>query len=216
MSDHEKTFVPAFNYDFLTPLYDLLSNFLGFGYEERKKIIKLLDLKQNEKLLDVGCGTGSLLIVANKFYPENEIIGIDIDEKILRLAQKKVDEKKLDIKFLRSNADKLPFNNLSFDVVVSTLVFHHLPTIVKKGAIKEIKRILKNNGRFLLVDFGKADNLLIKVLYGLEKILRIKEAGTLKDNIENKIPLFLKQEGFKTKEVAPRYRGMQYLVAEKI
>lgn len=212
----QKDFIPAFNYDFLTPFYDFLTNLLGFGYKEREKIVNLLQLKNSEKLLDVGCGTGTLVIVAKDLHPKNDIIGIDIDQNILRIAQSKTNEKELKIKFINASADKLPFDTSTFDVVVSTLIFHHLPLSVKKGAIKEIKRVLKNNGRFLLVDFGKADGLLLKLLYNLEVWLHIKEAETLKDNVEGVICALLKQEGFKVRYVASKkYNAIEYILATK-
>lgn len=128
--------IPAFNYDFLTPFFDSISNLLGFGYKQRVKIVNLLDLKIGERLLDLGCGTGSLLIVAKSKFPNVDMIGVDVDSKVLEIAEKKIKKENLNIKLIKSSADKLPFPDNSFDVIVSTLVFHHLPTEVKKGALK--------------------------------------------------------------------------------
>lgn len=66
-----------------------------------------------------------------------------------------------------------------------------------------------------MVDFGKAETWLIKSLFAIEEFLRIPEAKTAKDNIEGKIPDFLEKGGFKSREVAPRDRGIQFLLAEK-
>ncbi len=208
----EDQFIPAFSYDFLTPFYDFFVNLL-FGYKERAKIVKLLNLKEGELLLDVGCGTGTLLVVAKKLHPTNKMTGIDIDDRILKYAQKKINKENLDIKIIKASAAKLPFDNSSFDVVVSTFTFHHLPTAVKKQSLKEIKRVLRRGGRFLLIDFGRAEGFWMNFLYALEKLFHIKEADTLKDNIEGKLPLLLKQGGFNVKEVAPKYRGIQHLLA---
>jgi len=145
--------VKAFNYDFLTPFYDTILNLIGFGQGQREKIVRLLNLKPGEKFLDVGCGTGSLLKVARKLHPDNEMVGIDIDKKILEIAKKKLDS--IGITLINTGAENLPFPDNSFDVVVSTLIFHHLPTEIKLKALSEIKRVLKPDGRFLLVDFGK-------------------------------------------------------------
>lgn len=202
-------------FEFLTPFYDTILNLIGFGYKQREKIVKLLNLENGEKLLDVGCGTGTLLIVAKKLNPDIDAIGIDIDEKILKIATEKTKKENLKVSYLNASADRLPFKNSSFDVVVSSLAFHHLPFNIKKGAIFEIKRILKKDGRFLLVDFGKTENFWINVFYQIVKFLRIEEATTLKDNVEGKLPLWLKESGFKTKEVALQYLGIQYILAVK-
>lgn len=82
-------------YEFLTPYYDFILNLIGFRYKQREKIIRLLALKNGEKLLDVGCGTGSLLIVAKKLHPQITAVGIDIDEKILKIAKNKTIKKTL-------------------------------------------------------------------------------------------------------------------------
>lgn len=206
--------VPAFSFDFLTPCYDLALDLIGFGVKQREKIVNLLKLKPDDRLLDLGCGTGSLLVVAKSKYPNVDMAGVDIDSKVLEIAQKKIQKSNLNIKLIKSSADKLPFTDNSFDVVVSTLVFHHLPTDVKKAALKEIYRILKKDGRFLLADFGKLNGFL-KIIYYLEVLFRIPEAKTAKDNVEGKIPEYLKQANFKFKEVLPRNLGIQYLLLSK-
>lgn len=210
-----KKFIPAMNYEFLTPFYDNILNLIGFGYRQRVKIVKLLNLKNGDKVLDVGCGTGSLLIVAKKLNPEIIATGIDIDEKILKIAKNKMQKENLKINFTKTSADKLPFGDSSFDVVVSTLVFHHLSLDVKKRTLEEVKRILKKNGRFLLVDFGKTDNIWINIFYRMVNFLRIEEAATLKDNVNGKLSVLLKQNGFKIKEVALQYLGIQYFLSVK-
>ena len=206
--------VPAFSYDFLTPAYDLLLNLMGFGNEQRSRIVKLLGLKPNEKLLDVGCGTGSLLRVARKEHPETVMTGIDIDQNVLNIAKTKFDKDRLDIKLIKTGAEKLPFETGSIDAVISTLIFHHLPFEIKQQALKEIYRVLKPKGRFLLVDFGKLD-FPLKLIYYLEVLIRMPEAKSAKDNVEGIIPILLKEAGFNFKEVAPSYFGIQYLMSTK-
>jgi ubiquinone/menaquinone biosynthesis C-methylase UbiE len=207
--------IPAFSFDALTPIYDLLSNIFGFGSTQRKQIIDLLDLKNGQRLLDVGCGTGSLLVIAKKMYPMIDMIGVDIDQKILEIAKHKSRIQKLEINFVLSGSENMRFAKETFDVVVSSLVFHHLPTNIKIVTLTEIYRILKPNGKFLLVDFGNKNNLLMKIYLYIATILHIPEALTLKDNIEGKLPLFIKETGFKYKEVSQPYRGIQYLLCIK-
>ena len=206
--------VKALSYDFLTPLYDFFLDIFGFGVKQRIKIVSLLDLKTGERLLDVGCGTGSFLIAAKNKYPNVGMIGIDVDEKVLRIAGNKIQKNNLNIELIKSSADKLPFPDDSFDVAASTLVFHHLPTDIKIKALKEIHRVLKRNGRFLLVDFGKL-NMPFKIFYYLEVLFRIPEAKTSKDNFEGKVPDYLRQANFEFREASPRFRGVQYILAKK-
>lgn len=206
--------ITALSFEFLTPFFDFLSNIFGFGEKFNSKVVELLKLKPNERVLDLGCGTGALLIIAKSKYQNINATGIDADEKILKIAEKKIRKNNLNIKLINTSADKLPFPDFSFDIVVSTLVFHHLPTEVKIKALEEIHRVLKKNGRFLLVDFGKFTGFS-KILYYLLVLFRIPEAKTLKDNIEGKIPEFLKQANFRFSEISKRYLGIQFLQAKK-
>src|SRR6266700_877665 len=136
--DMKKNYIPAFTYDFLTPCYDFFVELLGYGKAQREKVVRLLKLQKDEKLLDIGCGTGTLLILAKKKYPQVEMTGIDIDEKVLDIAKEKTQRTNLTIKYVKTSSAELPFANASFSVVVSSLVFHHLPTEVKKQTLKEI------------------------------------------------------------------------------
>lgn len=143
-------YIPAFGFNFLTPFYDFFADLLGYGAPFKHQVINFFSLKPDEKLLDLGCGTGTLLILAKKRFPVVEMVGVDIDRKVLEIAQSKAKKAEVEIKFIEAGAQKLPFKDSSFDVVVSTLIFHHLPTSVKKATLREIDRILKKNGRFLL------------------------------------------------------------------
>lgn len=209
-----KDYIPAFNFDFLTPFYDLGVEFLGYGRSERKFVVDLLKLKKEETLLDVGCGTGTLVIIAKETSPEAEITGIDIDERVLRIAREKILKKRLEIKIIESNAEKLPFKNNSFDAIVSSLVFHHLPKEVKIAALGEIYRVLKSGGRFLLADFGDK-GWVVGLWYFLSHLLNLPEAKTFEDNAKGLIPALMEKTGFKISKVAPDYRGIQFLMGTK-
>lgn len=211
-----KDFVPAFNYDFLTPYYDFFVEFLGYGKTQRNRVISLLNLKSEDNLLDVGCGTGTLLILAKERYPQIKMTGIDVDPKVLSIARNKTQKAKLEIEYLEASSGKLPFTDASLNVVVSSLVFHHLPTDVKKQTIEEIYRILKKGGRFLIVDFGKKDGIVLYFLDFITKLLKLPESKTLQDNLEGKLPIYLANSGFKVNEIARSYRGIHFFEAEKL
>ncbi|OGE30962.1 hypothetical protein A2631_04755 [Candidatus Daviesbacteria bacterium RIFCSPHIGHO2_01_FULL_44_29] len=210
-----KNYIPAFNFDFLTPFYDLLLELIGYGYTQRIKVVKLLKLRGGEKLLDVGCGTGTLLQVAKQLHPEVNMFGVDIDNNVLSLARKKVNKNKLQIAFTQASANNLPFKDRTFDIVVSTLIFHHLPTQVKIQAISEIYRVLKPKGRFLLADFGRNNSFSIKLWSALAHLIKLPEAITIEDNLSGFIPNYLEKAGFKIMEVAPVYKGIQFLLCTK-
>jgi ubiquinone/menaquinone biosynthesis C-methylase UbiE len=120
---------------------------------------------------------------------------------------------------VQASAEQLPFPPMSFDVVVSTLVFHHLPMEIKRRAIAEIARVLTAEGRFLLADVGPVTTLPFKVLTALlltgATLVQLKEIRYTRENMQGILPLFLKEAGFTVREPVPRYRGIHLLLATK-
>ena len=187
----EKKFIPAARFNWLTSGYDLWSALLGFGREYRQFVKSALNLSNRQRrVLDVGCGTGTLLIDLKKEYPENIFFGIDPDSKILAIAVRKACKAGGKVDFKQSFAQKLPFASSSIDVVYSSLVFHHLSHEIKKRTLIEIRRVLKKNGIFMLSDFGKPRHHGISFPWFAHTF----EHGT--DNYQGKLSLLIKEAGF--------------------
>jgi ubiquinone/menaquinone biosynthesis C-methylase UbiE len=211
-SNKGRPFVPALSFEFLTPLFDRFVDLMGYGRSLKVRLVDLLALQPGERVLDVGCGTGELLILAKQRHPETELVGLDVDERILRLARAKAAAKDMSIAFHSADAAAMPFEEDSFDVIVSSLVFHHLPTTVKRQTFAEIHRVLRPDGRFLLVDFGTKRGSWMTILDLATRLTRAPEAATIKDNFSGAIPGFLNEAGFDIETIAPRYRGLDFLL----
>ncbi len=195
-------FIPAARFHLLTPLFDTLCSLVGLGRSYRMKIVKMLNLpKRKLRVMDAGCGSGSLAIDVKKESQNISLYAIDADPNILAIAENKAKEENLPINFKKAFLQKLPFPDNSFDVVYSSLVFHHLSNDIKKEAMKEIHRVLKKSGRFLLVDFGKPKNKLFSVFSWFTVLF---EEGY--DNYKGKIPEMLSNAGFSTVAEVERYR----------
>ena len=211
-----KDYIPVLSYSILTPIYDFFVVLLGYGKTHKITVINLLNLKSEDNLLDVGCGTGTLLTLAKEKYPNTDMIGVDIDSEVLSIARRKSQKANLKIEYVEASSAKLPFADESFNVVVSSLVFHHLPTDIKIQTIKEIYRVLKRNGRFLLADFGKKVGATLYVFDFITKLLNLPESKTLQDNLKGNLPIYLNDAGFKMSVVGKRYRGIEFLLAKKL
>jgi ubiquinone/menaquinone biosynthesis C-methylase UbiE len=139
--------------------YDLLVWLLTRGRDRafREKLVDLARLAHGEAVLDVGCGTGSLAIVASrKVGPSGMVCGIDPSPPMIARARSKATKAYTDVQFDTGVAEALPFSNTTFDVVFSTLMLHHLPRPVRQQFVREVRRVLKPKGRVLIVDFATA------------------------------------------------------------
>lgn len=138
--------------------YDLLAWLLLLGRERsfRERLADLARLEPGQSVLDIGCGTGSLAIVAKRrVNAAGSMHGIDASPEMIARARKKALKAGVDITFRQGVAENLPFPDGRFDVALSTLMLHHLPSAARKQCLREIRRVLKPGGRVLVVDFGK-------------------------------------------------------------
>ncbi|HLD18927.1 MAG TPA: class I SAM-dependent methyltransferase [Candidatus Nanoarchaeia archaeon] len=204
-------FLPAAKYRVFTPLFDIICNILGLGEGYRKEIINVLHLKNKKfKVLDIGCGTGSLIIDIKKKFPKLEVIGVDPDQNILRMATNKVHKNHMQVRLVTAFAQKLPFHSNHFDVVVSSLVFHHVPSQYKQQALNETHRVLKPSGIFLLSDFGRPKN---KFPLGSWLAMLFEEG---KENYQGLLPQMIRNAGFKEVKILREHRyGIQLIKAGK-
>ncbi|MFL5581876.1 MAG: class I SAM-dependent methyltransferase [Gemmatimonadaceae bacterium] len=136
--------------------YDLLAWLVTLGRERalRERLAELAGLAPGESVLDVGCGTGSLAVAARRRVGATGTVrGVDASPEMVEQARAKAAKAGLDVTFEVARAEALPFADASFDVVLSTLMMHHLPRSVRESFAAEIRRVLKPGGRVLAVDF---------------------------------------------------------------
>ncbi|MHA1265509.1 MAG: class I SAM-dependent methyltransferase [Candidatus Helarchaeota archaeon] len=143
--------------------FERMNNFLPFKILRRRIISELKKLHPTGTLVDVGCGTGHLLIqIARQF--SLELIGLDISNEILEHARERAEKAGLleHIEFKTGSAEQLPFPDNSIDYIVSSFSLHHWvnPTTI----LQEILRVLKKGGFFLIFDFRRDAR---KFFYGL-------------------------------------------------
>ena len=115
----------------------------------------ILEVAQSEvpnakAILDVGCGTGRLLIAAEPRFPDARLEGVDAAVEMVKHAQGMLPAASR-ITFRQATAEKLPFPDGQFDLVFSTMTFHHWSDQGK--GISEVARVLTPAGRWLLADF---------------------------------------------------------------
>jgi ubiquinone/menaquinone biosynthesis C-methylase UbiE len=138
------------------PHYDRLAWLLTLGRERalRERLADLAGLVPGESVLDVGCGTGTLAVVAKRRVgPDGAVQGVDASPEMIGQATHKAATAGVDVTFHVGRAQALPFPDARFDVVLCTLMLHHLPGPARERCMAEIRRVLRPGGRVLAVDF---------------------------------------------------------------
>jgi ubiquinone/menaquinone biosynthesis C-methylase UbiE len=133
--------------------------FRGQWRELRQQTAALARVQPGEQVLDVGCGTGTLALeVAHCVGQAGRVVGIDPSPEQIARARTKAARRlgpNAPIEFQDGVIEQLAFPDQAFDVVLSTLMMHHLPAPLKRQGLVEIARVLKPGGRLVIADFTR-------------------------------------------------------------
>ncbi|MFS0726309.1 class I SAM-dependent methyltransferase [Paenibacillus sp. 1P07SE] len=196
--DH-RDFIPALRFHWLTSLYDPILRWTMRESTFKNKLIRQIQVDSGQRVLDLGCGTGTLTLLLKQAYPKAEVTGLDIDPNVLQIAKKKAVDMGMDIIFNQGTSFELPYPDHSFDRVVTSLMFHHLTLENKLRTLKEIFRVLKPQGELHIADWGKSQNRLMRIAFLSIQIL--DGFKTTADNVNGLIPQIIDKAGFtKSKE----------------
>ena len=198
----ESGLIPALRYDILTPVYDLAIRLTLPERRFRMRLIESARIATGHQVLDLGCGTGTLLVMAARLAPGATFVGVDADERILSRARRKIDGAGLTIRLDRASATDIPYPDGKFDRVLSSLLFHHLTAVEKQCAFEAAFRVLRPGGELHLGDFGAPDTLLERIAsYLTEKIGR----EHVQENYRGMLPAMARAAGFGSVEETGRF-----------
>jgi ubiquinone/menaquinone biosynthesis C-methylase UbiE len=156
-------------------------------------LIEQANAQPGQKVLDLGCGTGTLAIMAKEMQPGAKVSGLDADPDMLKVAKFKAGEQNTDVTFDVGFTNELPYSDESFDIVMSSIMVHHLKTPDKEQTAREVFRVLKPGGELHIIDFGKPVSWYGKLLRPF--LHNFEEAN---DNIDGKLPEMFGAPGLKT------------------
>ena len=194
-TDKKGAYIPALKYHWMTRFYDPL---IQWGMQEKKLKMHLVNqavLQPGEVVMDLACGTGTLVLLIRQSHSHVQVIGVDADPEIVAIAKEKINRNQTNgISFKEGFSDRLPFSNNLFHHVFTSLFIHHLTLEKKKETFEEVHRTLRSGGQFHLLDFDKPQNGLMRVAFFPVQFLDGFE--TTSPHVKGIIPTLLKETGF--------------------
>lgn len=181
MASQETT--PERQQKLLIGLFDALLVAAAREASFRSAFSSLASAGEHDRLLDLGCGTGSLALLLKTLHPQAEVFAVDEDPETLEIARERAEVKRLPIDFHHASFERLPFGEGEFDVIVSGLALYPKSPKSQESALKEVFRVLRPGGVFLLAgwekppSFGNLDAFwehFVGALNGLSSELRLR------------------------------------------
>lgn len=198
----DKEYIPALNKDWLTPVYDPLIRIMMREQAFKQRLVERVNLQPGDRVLDLGCGTGTLAVMLQRHQPQAVITGLDGDERMLEMARRKTRQDGLDqIRWEKGLAYELPYPDETFDGVVSSLMTHHLTAANKRKTFAETRRVLKPGGRFFIADFGAPHDGLMRLVAAA--MMGLEEA---RENLKGELPALLREAGFSSVSEVDHFR----------
>jgi ubiquinone/menaquinone biosynthesis C-methylase UbiE len=161
--------------------------------EFRTALVRQANVLAGHRVLDFGCGTGTLTLMVEASRPGAEVVGVDVDRGVLTIARDKLERNHSKIALAQVSPGPLPFPDRSFDRVLSCLVFHHLRHDEKLAVLGECRRVLHPGGEIHIADWGLPTSRLLRAGFLLTQLLDGFE--TTDDNVCGRMPDLICQAG---------------------
>ncbi len=212
MADKEKV---ASRYDKWNSFYDKIDNFPLIGRPQKKwktQAIESLELSGDEKVLDIGTGTGQILPEISSYLDKGKVVGTDISKGMLRRTKRRIEKDEIDetASVRYDDIENSQFPDNCFDRIIATFTFTTLPN--PKKAAKECARILKKDGKMIVIDTGKPPSKAA-FLFFIPMMLSAKLFG--RTHMDRDIEKILNAD-FDVKRINSHMIGMVYTLKCKI
>ncbi len=197
-------YIPALRYEALTRFFDPVVRVTTRERRFKQMLVEQVGLKPGQRVLDVGCGTGTLAIELKTACRGAHVHGVDGDPTVLAIARDKINAKGIAIELHRAMAWEPPFADGTLDRVVSSLVFHHLDRDAKLRTLRALYRVLAVGGELHIADWGRAHGFGMRTAF--LAVQALDGFATTTDSVEGRLPGFIAEAGFQAVEETRRLR----------
>lgn len=189
------TFTPALGHAALTPLYDFAIALMTREQRWRRALVQQIAPRNGDVIVDVGCGTGSLLLLLARAAPRATLIGVDPDQEVLRRAKAKAVRVQAQVRFEQGFAhDVASFAAHAPTKIVSSLVFHQTSLAEKEQGLSAMLAALRPGGELHIADYGLQRTPLMRSLF--RQVQRLDGFENTAPNAEGVLPMLMSKVGF--------------------
>lgn len=197
-------YIPALTYDRLTAVYDPVIRLSTRERRFKERLIDQAAVRGGMRVLDLGCGTGTLAVWLKQRHPDVEVVGLDGDPEVLERGRRKAAEAGVDVRLDEGLSFDLPYEDGSFDRVLSSLFFHHLKRDAKETTAREVGRVLRDGGELHVADFGRPPD---PAMWALSRMIRYFDGvESTADNHAGRLPSIFSGAGFSDARERARLR----------
>lgn len=165
-AEEKEAFIQA-TFDRIADHYDLMNKLITFGFDKgwRRHAVRALELKANDRVLDVACGTGALELEILKVHSTVQIDGLDFNHEMLRVAEERLAEigKLGQVNLVEGDAMQLPYKENTFDGAISAFALRNVPDI--QQVLNEMARVTKPGSWVVTLELGKPTAFGFKQIY---------------------------------------------------
>ena len=196
--------------------YDLMNDVMSFGAHRlwKKWFIDIVNPSSGEKIIDVGSGSGDLVLEILKRDLNLKIDMVDLNEAMLLEGKKRI--KNDNVKFFEQNAESLNFYDNLYDKYLISFCLRNVTDIDQ--SFKEAFRILKPGGQYYCLEFSKPNSFVLANMYSYYKSNIIPTFGKIFSNnreaynyLNESIDLFPKQDELKKRIEASGFKSVRYI-----
>lgn len=200
MTETHRDFVPALGKNGSLGRYDAAIALMTREKRWRSDLLRLTSPQPGDRIVDVGCGTGTFAIALKQTAPDAELFAVDPDPAVLEIARAKAATHEVAIRWFEAMGDELDgiAQLQKCDKIVSSLVLHQCPMDVKEAIAAQMFRLLKPGGTLFIADYGEQRSLLMRMLF--RQIQLLDGFEYTEPNAKGCVPEILAAAGFEAVE----------------